>query len=269
MSLITGLQCLSIIPVLIAAYYLYKTSKYDPKKERKHLVMAASIQFICTIAVVFLSLIIGWLSERQEYSNMISFSGTTISGKFDFNYWEKLYDTSIINGQFGGLEFRNTVKPIPGLWYTGTHLFTIATPDGELEPIKFGVKDHRLYITVDIYDLDGNPLVEIDSNRWTRSGSSLTKFNYDDKGFEIFDKDSHIAFSVDFPTYNTIKMQGYLIDKEKGHQYLIIGGSLFSYKRISGPETSADELRPLIDSIKFTQLFCYTGGDWLGKRISQ
>ena len=189
-----------VVVGVILAYYTFVIVREGIPVAKTKIRRAAFIQFAFTVVAIFFSFFINWVKEQELYDQTITFNETNVSGTFDFNFWQKTYDTTFVSGNFGGLYFGNTSKPIPKYWFTGTHLISVGTSEGDtLEPIKFSVKDNKLVESVKIFDLEGNKLVDIDSNNWSRSKNIITKFNYDNRGFEICDKDDLLAFSINFP----------------------------------------------------------------------
>lgn len=131
-----------------------------------------------------------------------------ITGKFDFDSGKPLYGSDMITVNFGAMTATNTILPDPKIWYkAGMHL--IHLPD-DSEPITFGLENHKLTVTVDIYNLNGDLMVSIDKNNWHRYTNNTGIFNYDKNGFEIFDNKGNIAFSMDVKA-NKINIQGYII----------------------------------------------------------
>ncbi len=93
-------------------------------------------------------------------------SGQNSSGEFDFDFGTPIYDSTTIRISYGQFTGINSVKSIPGKWYTGMNFIVFS--DG-FEPIKFNVKNNRLVVSMIIYGLDGYPIVEIvcRQRKWT------------------------------------------------------------------------------------------------------
>ena len=52
-------------------------------------------------------------------------------------------------------------------------------------------------VNATIKDLYGNTLLQMMDNKWYVYSNNVGKYNYDAKGLELFDKQGHIAFSID------------------------------------------------------------------------
>ena len=185
-----------------------------------------------------------------------------LTGRFKFDVGKPLHGTDTLTVHFGALTAVNTILPDPKIWYkAGMHLITFQ--DG-FEPITFGLKNHKLVISVDVYDLSGNLIVKIDSNFWHRYTNNTGIFNYDKAGFEVFDNRGNIALSINL-TAKKISIQGYLIER-KYNFIMIAGDEKIVPGRWGDPRTEAiliDE----VNKVKVKQLFRYTGLNWLHHRI--
>lgn len=140
-------------------------------------------------------------------------------------------------------------------------------------------KKNILFTTM-VYDIDGNVVAEIENNYWRPNKNFISKYNYDENGFEVIDNKGHIVLSIDIKDGNKIRLQGIFIDKEST-QYILAGISehvvfdkntkqgiaplRVKKSNISTPEALDEEIK----KVKFQRLFKYNGEHWLHKRVTQ
>ncbi len=128
-----------------------------------------------------------------------------------------------------------------------------------LNTLFFQIKNNTLLVTMTIYDAQKNLIAEVDSNKWRINKNLVSKFNFDEKGLEIFDNKGRIALSIDILFNNTIQIQG-LIENDVQVLYLTENGALF---------TTPNENEGIVNFLKrdpYRQLFKYTGKKWHGVR---
>ncbi|HVX28080.1 MAG TPA: hypothetical protein VHB70_17160 [Parafilimonas sp.] len=185
-----------------------------------------------------------------------------ITGKFDFDMGKPLNGDDMITVHFGSMTATNTILPVPNVWYkAGMHL--IVLPDSS-EPITFGLENHKLTVSLDIYDLNGNLMVSIDKNNWHRYTNNTGIFNYDKNGFEIFDNKGNIALSMDLKG-NNIVIQGYVFIRK--YNKMIIAGSYIDIPGSLDMQQTQNYLAEEVRRVRIKQLFKYTGTHWLHKRM--
>lgn len=184
-----------------------------------------------------------------------------LTGKFDFDTGRPLNGTDEITVHYGSMTATNRILDDPKVWWAGMHLIKFS--DG-FEPIVFGLDNHKLLISVDVYDLNGNLIVKIDKNYWHRFTNNTGIFNYDKNGFEVFDNRGNIALSMDFKSQK-IDIQGYLIERSRG--FIMIAGKELIAPYAWGSRLNEEYLMNLVSQIKFRQLFKYTGSNWLHQRM--
>lgn len=202
--------------------------------------------------------LIGNIDTRTEQQS----EENALTGQFNFDFGKPLYDTSTITVVFGTITGVNTIKPDPKIWYkAGMHLIHFS--DG-FEPITFDLKNHRLVLSLKVYDLNGNLIVSIDNNYWHRYVNNTGIFNYDKRGFEVFDNRGNIALNVNLISKDTIVLQGYLIERK--YHFIMIAGQEVSVPWQWGDPRGEAQLIDEVNKVKIRQLFVYTGLNWLHKR---
>ena len=128
-------------------------------------------------------------------------------------------------------------------------------------------------VNATVKDLNGNTLMQMMDNKWYVYTNNVGKYNYDAKGLEIFDKQGHIAFSIDsknpvgegdpsltiqglFPSPDGTVVIAELT--ESGHNLILPYGT--------------PELNAAFDSVYFQSpiqpLFRYTGPNWQHARLN-
>lgn len=191
-------------------------------------------------------------SQREE---------SALTGIFEFDLGRPVYDSTEIKVEYGTVIAINTIKRLPDKWWSGMSF--IKFKDG-FEPITFDVKNRKLVVSVDIYDLDGNLLVRIKDNVWRRYDNNTGQFNYNKNGFEIFDNRGNIALNIKLKN-GSIKVQGYLIERERN--FILIGGTEHSFVGEWGDQRITFSLDKEVKRMKSRQIFRYTGEKWLHSMI--
>jgi hypothetical protein len=133
---------------------------------------------------------------------------------------------------------------------------------------------YNYFISTNIRDLKGNLLVQINDNKWFIYTKAVGKYNYDAKGLEVFDKEGHIALSIDSKPYTstgsyptTLNVQG-VIARTNNTVTLY---ELDRYLPVDYPYgTSAlnKAFNHVYDSIPITPLFRYSGANWQHARVA-
>lgn len=129
------------------------------------------------------------------------------------------------------------------------------------------LRDFKLMVTGKFYDLQRNLIAEIEENRWRVSKTSVSKFNFDENGFEVFDIKGRLVVQFDIRGPK-IKLQGYFAAKSM--KVLTVtdnGGSLdFPY----GTDTLNKEVYKYYDKhLNSRSLFIYCGNRWHGIRRTE
>lgn len=123
-------------------------------------------------------------------------------------------------------------------------------------PIYFLIANDVLYITTKLYDEEANLIVEIENNKWRLNKNFVSKFNFDDKGVEIFDNKGRVFFSVNILPQNTIEIQAILAS---GKTLDLVTPNGF-FGGINGDGIS------ILNTLNIQPLFEYTGNKWRGVR---
>lgn len=202
------------------------------------------------------------LIKRIDSTTTETSKENALTGEFSFNLGQPIYDSSTITVTYGAFEATNSVKPIKGKWYTGFNF--IKFRDGTV-PLTFDVINNKLVMSLKVYDLNGDMIVDIINNHWYRYQNNTGKFNYDSRGFEIFDKKGDLVFNVNMFSNNKMKMQGYLIDRN--HHFILVGGQQFDVTWNWGEIPNASELFTIINHNKIKQIFNYNEKNYIGKRL--
>ena len=127
-----------------------------------------------------------------------------------------------------------------------------------------------------VYDLTGNLIAELEDNNWRPNKNFTGKYNYDRKGFEVINNQGGVAASFDIVGPNTIKIQGFFPYIEE-NIILIAGDKGFTTKPFGTKEIEERVFRltkkkynifikDIITSLPTSQLFEYSGSNWLHKR---
>jgi hypothetical protein len=78
--------------------------------------------------------------------------------------------------------------------------------------ISFVVKNERLYVSLKFWDLRSEDLIgDIQFNHWKICKGTYFDCNYDDRHFEVTDKQGNIVVSVEFGFANMIHISGYFV----------------------------------------------------------
>jgi len=129
-------------------------------------------------------------------------------------------------------------------------------------PLRFKIIGQKLLVSCKIYDTSDNFIVEIIDNKWRVNKNAVSKFNFDNKGFEVFDNKGRVSISVTIIEDNVLLVQG--IFPNRKYKSMAIA-SAFGYSPNESFGSSEDEYR--LDTTTFYQLFNYTGNKWHGERI--
>jgi hypothetical protein len=142
--------------------------------------------------------------------------------------------------------------------------------------IKPLVKNGKLFLTIKIYDIEKRIVGEVINNDWRPNLNCSSKYNYDDHGFEVFDNEGRIAFNISLDG-NVLKFKGIFYDPEtkavvdacdNGVTTTVYGVSWADSATAFEEKMSAKEfVDKMGDQCQITQLFRYTGTDWVGKRL--
>jgi len=144
-------------------------------------------------------------------------------------------------------------------------------------PISLQIYGLHWYFSVNttLKDRNGNTLLQMMDSKWYVYTNNISKYNYDARGLEIFDKQGHIAFSIDSRNPLTdmfgssLTVQGLFPQPD--------GTFLFAEAEGEGPQapfylpSGTPELNAIFDSVynqyPIQPLFRYTGPNWQHARL--
>ncbi|MDF9798619.1 uncharacterized membrane-anchored protein YhcB (DUF1043 family) [Catalinimonas alkaloidigena] len=182
-----------------------------------------------------------------------------LTGILDFQYDKPLEDSETLIVRAGGVEVGNNVRSLKSNNPPGY----ISIGGRDLIPIK--IVDGKLKVSITIYDIYGNLIVEIENNVWYRYANNSGKFNYDSKGFEVVDNQGLTALSINLDSRTEVSIEGYFYDRKTGNIY-IYGGNRFQAIPIFRP---AKNIIEKIEKANIRQMFEYSGNNWIGKRRTE
>lgn len=124
-----------------------------------------------------------------------------------------------------------------------------------------------------VKDLNGNTLLQMIDSKWYVYTNNVSKYNYDAKGMEIFDKQGHIAFSIDSKNPLTdmfgssLTVQGLFPLPDGTFLFAeTIESNLPLYFSIATPEQKA-EFDSVYSHFPIQPIFRYTGPNWQHARL--
>ncbi|HXD79617.1 MAG TPA: hypothetical protein VN616_17495 [Puia sp.] len=125
----------------------------------------------------------------------------------------------------------------------------------------------RYHLTMKIYDLRGRLIFAVNDNKWQVYRNAAGKFNYDDKGFEVYDKENRIAFNLNLVDFGQQFMyfQGIIPCSSSSLAYYNRTYTFFTVPYGTPALNAAFD--HLYDSIPIQPLFRYTGRDWQHSRL--
>jgi hypothetical protein len=128
-------------------------------------------------------------------------------------------------------------------------------------------------VNATIKDLYGNALLQMMDSKWYVYTNNVGKYNYDAKGLEIFDKQGHIAFSIDSKNppkdmfNSSLTVQGLFPLPDGTFLFAeTIDRNLPLYFSIATPEQKA-EFDTAYSHFPIQPLFRYTGPNWQHARL--
>lgn len=143
-------------------------------------------------------------------------------------------------------------------------------------PFNIQVEDGKILFSLNVYDIDGNLVAEIDRNYWRPNKNFSGKFNYDESSFEVIDNKGRVAISIQY-LGKSIIIQGMFTFIESGS--IILAGSSTAYfpLHVAGKNDETNykgnllaydqALRMAIESVNIKPIFRYTGKKWLHQRL--
>lgn len=174
-----------------------------------------------------------------------------VTGNFDFTFDSPLQDNDEILFPLGGMIIAFKV------WQLKNDI-------DFHQPFSFKIINQKLVMSCSIYDLDGRWIAEVENNKWRINKNNTGKFNYDSKGFEVFDNKGRIVLSLDIRQNKNVIMQGVYVSPNNP-QVTIMTPTTSHLLRSTNPSTDPIVLMQ-IKNAKFEQLFNYTGAFWHSSR---
>lgn len=136
--------------------------------------------------------------------------------------------------------------------------------------ISLQIAKNSYFINALIRDLDDNIVVQIVNNNWRIYKNAVSKYNFDDKGFEVFDNTGRIVMSFDFRKDNksgnitTLFIQGFT-QYPDGSVGFFPSTNFFDHIKLEDPSHAA--MRQFYDKSPIEPLFKYFGPDWQHVRL--
>lgn len=131
--------------------------------------------------------------------------------------------------------------------------------------LKIRIQNCKLVLDAKIYDVERNLIAEVSENSWRINRNFVSKFNYDDRGFEVFDNKGRIALSVDIRR-DGVFVRGILRSSETDDAILVADDKRYPFSYVN--EQSLLNLYKLYtEKDPITPMFSYTGKKWRFKRI--
>ncbi len=194
------------------------------------------------------------LIKKVDLRTEISSFENALTGEINFDHNEPLKDNESLWIKSRGLKIGNTVSE----YKSDSPPQHIVIGGIDIIPIK--IIDGKLKISVTVYDLSGNQIVEIIDNVWRRNPNNSGKFNYDSKGFEIIDNKGLTALSINLDTRTNVSIEGYFLERKTNR--INVFGKRYSTFLNNNLSKSIE----VIEKSNIRRLFEYSGQNWLGKR---
>lgn len=157
---------------------------------------------------------------------------------------------------------RSGFYPFAELKHTPNHIF----PLDYVCDLTVYIQQLTYHVTTDVKDLHSRLLLRVLDNKWRVFRDSVGKYNYDDKGFEVYDKDGHIAFNVNLVDGSTQKIyiNGIIPCTSTSLGYY---SPSFASDVPFGTPALDKAFDHLYDSLPIRPLFRYTGKNWQHARL--
>lgn len=193
------------------------------------------------------------LKSDQEYA---------VSGDFNLSFSKPITPESEVTLEVGSNTIVNNVKA----YKKDVNLRRFCGNINNIDPnFFFRISDSILLIRTKIFDLNQNLIAEVDHNKWRINKNFVSKFNFDNRGFEVFDNQGRIALNVDVLADNKIAVQGIFVDNS--HDGALVATSEGA-EYVGGIKSSnaAVDINEYLKDHPIRQLFEYTGSKWHGVR---
>lgn len=210
------------------------------------------------------------LIDKIDKTTTYSAEENLQTGELTIGLDSKLSDNDNINVLFGQ---NITVAPIKKLKEGKGLPFSL----GSMLAIFLKIDNNNKFLfNIQVFDIEENLIAEIINNNWRSNKNYVSKFNYDESGFEVMDNKGRIVLNIDLISNNTILIQGIWLNQEK--QICLIGSKGFVLIPAKTPEYEAalkakqnkdynTYIKESINKVQIKQLFEYTGKHWLHRRI--
>ena len=129
-------------------------------------------------------------------------------------------------------------------------------------------------VNTTVKDRNGNTLIQMMDSKWYVYTNNVSKYNYDAHGLELFDKQGHIAFSIDSKKSQSDMFGAALVVQGLFPQP---DGTFMFAELTDGPlpplylPSGTPELNAIFDSVynqyPIQPLFRYTGPNWQHARL--
>jgi len=134
--------------------------------------------------------------------------------------------------------------------------------------LEFYTQDLQYFVSGSIYDLYGNLMFQVQDNKWKIIRNSILKYNYDDNGFELYDKAGRIALRIDVRSPNYGPKIYCSVISPCTSTTLIYCAPLNFYLNVPYGTKALDRaFEQLYQSDPIPALFRYTGKDWQHARL--
>jgi hypothetical protein len=208
--------------------------------------------------------LIDTINKRAAYES----EENAITGELQFKGSPIFKEDDPISIVFGGMTMGNSLK----LWKNGAKALGV---NGK-NPLKMEVEGNKILFSLNVYDIDGNLVAEIDKNNWRPNKNFTGKFNYDNSSFEVVDNKGRLAINIQYSGKDII-INGmfpftndgiiFLAGSEgtegfpmhvPGHDQIPYKGKQVNYFQLLDSE---------IERLGIKKIFKYTGKNWLHQRL--
>lgn len=212
------------------------------------------------------------LIEAQYEINRLTKTSQALINELNSKTDEEFKVTGSFSFSFDSLKNSDQYEVVLGKFKTGSP-FNI--PELKVNNCNYGLINHnnlniriqdcKLVIDAKVYDVERNLIAEVSENSWRINRNFVSKFNYDDKGFEVFDNKGRVALSVDIRR-DGVFVRGILRNSETDDAILVADDKRYPFSYIN--ESSIRDIYKLYSAKDtITPMFLYTGKRWRFKRI--